>query len=166
MEAHARRSRPDIASVHFALGDKDQAFSWLEKAYEVRTLSRLFLNSTQSLRIFTLTQGSKTCCGASAYRSKRCHHGPAMAAWPSPAARIRPTQVLIRNFQYGREACRGGPERQWRQKGRSSIENGHACGSCGPGQLDAFSVGGARLGQACRSSSCRPRPSSSRPDAS
>ena len=33
----------DIAEIHAALGEKDQAFEWLEKAYEVRSSDLRFL---------------------------------------------------------------------------------------------------------------------------
>ncbi len=37
----------DIAAIHVALGEKDQAFEWLEKAYEARTPDLRFLKVTQ-----------------------------------------------------------------------------------------------------------------------
>ena len=37
----------DIAAIHTALGEKDQAFEWLEKAYEARTPDLRFLKVTQ-----------------------------------------------------------------------------------------------------------------------
>ena len=38
-----------IAIIHAGLGEKDQAFEWLEKAYEVRDLGMVFLKVDPTL---------------------------------------------------------------------------------------------------------------------
>ncbi|MGH9631177.1 MAG: TPR end-of-group domain-containing protein, partial [Bryobacteraceae bacterium] len=39
----------DIALIHAALGDKDRAFLWLERSYEERSRSLLFLQVAPAL---------------------------------------------------------------------------------------------------------------------
>ncbi len=39
-----RVSPADVAAVYTGLGDRNQAFKWLEKAYQARTSMLLFLN--------------------------------------------------------------------------------------------------------------------------
>jgi len=57
----ALRHAPGFAVVHLGLGDKDQAFAWLEKAYEDRAFEVGGFSGLLSTGWAT-TRGSRTCC--------------------------------------------------------------------------------------------------------
>ena len=52
----------EIAIVHAGLGEKDQAFEWLEKAYEVRDQGLVFLKVDRTSIPCARTPASRTSC--------------------------------------------------------------------------------------------------------
>ena len=53
-----------MALVHAGLGEKDEAFEWLERAYEVRDQGVVFLKVDPPLDPWLPTPASRTSCAA------------------------------------------------------------------------------------------------------
>ncbi len=62
---------PAFAIVYGALGDKDEAFAWLEKAYQERDPALTCLKVARGSTRCAKTRASKTFCAASAFHDNR-----------------------------------------------------------------------------------------------
>ena len=56
----------DIAVIHVGLGDNDQAFEWLDKAYDERAGWMIYITVDPQLEALRWTPGTKPWSGASA----------------------------------------------------------------------------------------------------
>jgi hypothetical protein len=60
---HERVSPRALAAEYAALGDKDQAFRWLEEAYRQRCPRLVWLEASGICNPLQATHGSRTCRG-------------------------------------------------------------------------------------------------------
>jgi hypothetical protein len=113
----------EVAEIFAQLGKKDQAFAWLERAYEERSFVMLSRTSTP----FAQTRDSQACCSASGTRHNHSDTtafestGPQHFLFRAPT-KLRSTSPLTEAFGGERHALLGPFSARFRRHFRNITE--------------------------------------------